>query len=50
MYELGVRDGSHIIIIHNVNYCLNTSSEKQRKMRQINDFVASLYNLKPNQQ
>jgi hypothetical protein len=43
--ELGVIEGSHIVLVHNTNYCLNTSSEKQRKMRQINDFVANLYNL-----
>lgn len=48
--ELGVKDGSHIVLIHNTNYCLNTSSEKQRKMRQINDFVANLYNMQPKQE
>ena len=48
LQELGVREGSHIVLIHNTNYCLSTSSEKQKKMRQINDFVANLYNLQPN--
>jgi hypothetical protein len=28
LMELGVKDGSHIVLIHNTNYCLNTSSEK----------------------
>ena len=50
LQELGLREGSHILLIHNTNYCLSTSSEKQKKMRQINEFVASLYNLKPNLQ
>lgn len=45
-----MKDGSHIVVIHNANYCLNTSSEKQRKVRQINEFVAGLYNMQPNQQ
>jgi hypothetical protein len=45
LQELGVKEGSHIILIHNTNYCLNTTSEKTRKMRQINDFVANLYNI-----
>ena len=48
LQELGMKDGSHVVLIHNTHYCLNTTSEKQRKMRQLNDFVAGLYNLKPN--
>ena len=48
LVELGVREGSHIVLIHNTNYCLSTSSEKQRKMRQINSFIANLYNLQEN--
>lgn len=45
LMELGVKEGSHIVLIHNTNYCLNTTSEKTRKLRQINDFVADLYNI-----
>jgi len=26
--ELGVREESHIVLIHNTNYCLNTTTEK----------------------
>ena len=48
LQELGVREGSHIVLIHNTNYCLSTSSEKQKKIHQINDFVANLYTLQPN--
>ena len=45
LMELGVKEGSHIVLIHNTNFCLSTTSEKTRKLRHINNFVANLYNI-----
>lgn len=33
LHELGIKEGSNLIIVNNINYCLNSTSEKYEKLR-----------------
>jgi len=33
LHELGIKEGSHLVIVNNINYCLSSTSEKYEKLR-----------------
>ena len=45
LQELGIKDGSNIIIVNNINYTLMGTQEKQLKLRQIFTEIGRLYDL-----